>query len=326
MSFPTRRLGSTAVEVTELGFGAAPIGNLFTAVTDDSALATIETAWDAGVRYFDTAPHYGLGLSERRLGEALKAKPRDEYVVSTKVGRLLVPHPRPAASDLDDGGFAVPADLLRVRDYTRDGVLRSIDGSLERLGLDRVDIVYVHDPDEHLDEVVAETIPALCRLRDEGVVGAVGAGMNAVEPLCRLVRETGLDVVMAAGRWTLVDRSGEGLLDLCRDRGVSVAAAAPFNSGLLASESPDDGARFDYHSARPALIAQARALADECRRWDVSLPQAALQFALRHPAVASVVVGMRSPQEATVDAELMSRTVPGAAWNALERVAAGGPR
>ncbi len=184
-----RQIGRTSVEVTELGFGAAQIGNLYVEVDDDTAGAAVDAAWAAGVRYFDTAPHYGLGLSEARLGAALAGRPRADFVVSTKVGRLLVPKPSPNGFDLAEAGFAVPDLLARVYDYSRDGVRRSLEASLARLGMDRVDIVYVHDPDDYLDVAISEAIPALAELRDSGVIGAVGAGMNFWQPLLRLVTE-----------------------------------------------------------------------------------------------------------------------------------------
>lgn len=187
------------MQVTELGFGAAPIAGLYKPVDEADAAATIVAAWDSGVRYYDTAPHYGLGLSEVRLGRALSDRPRDELVVSTKVGRLLVPNPAPTGSDLASG-FAVPDGLTRELDFTADGVRRSLEGSLLRLGMDRVDIVLVHDPDDHVDQALTEALPALVALRDEGVVGAVGVGMNQWQAPLRFVREADVDVVMVAGR------------------------------------------------------------------------------------------------------------------------------
>ena len=182
-----RGIGRTGITITELGFGGAPVGNLYSAVDDAAARLVIDAAWDGGVRYFDTAPHYGLGLSERRIGVALRDRPREQFAISTKVGRLLVPNPSPTGSDLADGGFDVPDDNRREMDYSRDGVLRSIDASLERLGLDRLDIVFVHDPENHMESAVAEAVPALLELRDQGVVGAIGVGMNFVDPLRRFV-------------------------------------------------------------------------------------------------------------------------------------------
>jgi D-threo-aldose 1-dehydrogenase len=309
-----RAVGRTAVRVSELGLGAAPIGNLYTAVTDDDATATLDAAWDAGVRYFDTAPHYGLGLSERRLGKALAARPRETYVVSTKVGRLLEPNPAPTGSDLAAGMFDVPDDLVRRVDFSADGVRRSLEASLERLGLDRVDVVLVHDPDEHVEQVIRETFPALERWRDEGVVGAIGVGMNQWQAPLRLVRDADLDVVMLAGRWTLLDRTGEPLLDACADRSVSVLAAGPFNSGLLARPEPPDDATFDYGPAPANTLARARELAATAREHGTDLPTAALRFPLRHPAVASVVTGLRTPAEVTAAASRLASAVPDALW------------
>jgi D-threo-aldose 1-dehydrogenase len=312
------RLGRTAVEVTELGFGGAPIGNLYQPLSDDGAAAAVHAAWNGGVRYFDTAPHYGLGLSERRLGAALAGRPRHEFVVSTKVGRLLVPNPPRSGSDLAAGGFAVPDDRTRVLDYSADGVRRSLDASLERLGLDRVDVVYVHDPDRHLDEAISSAIPALIDYRDQGIIGAVGAGMNAWPPLLRIVAESDVDVVMVAGRWTLLDRSAEPLLAECSRRGVSAVAAAPFNSGLLARDDPPADARFDYQQAPPDQLARAVALAATCRQQGLSLPHAAIQFPLRHPAVAAVVAGMRSATEALADARWADTEILEDRWAALD--------
>jgi D-threo-aldose 1-dehydrogenase len=314
----TRRLGSTNVLVTEVGFGAAPIGNLFRAIDDDTAQATVAAAWRGGIRYFDTAPHYGLGLSERRLGAALAGHPRSDFTISTKVGRLLVANPSPAGSDLDAGGFDVPDDLARIRDYSRDGVVRSIESSLTRLGLDHIDVVYVHDPEDHMDEALAQAFPALAELRDQGVVGAIGAGMNFVEPLRRVVAEADVDAVMVAGRYTLLDRSASTLLDDCRARNVSVVAAAPFNSGLLARPWPSARARFDYQPVTAPVLERARAYARICIGHDAALPQVALQFPLRHPAVATVVVGMGSAAHVEATASWAVEPVPAKLWSAID--------
>jgi aryl-alcohol dehydrogenase-like predicted oxidoreductase len=311
------QLGNSGVYVTELGFGAAPIGNLYTAIDDATARASVLAAWDGGVRYFDTAPHYGLGLAERRLGAALQGKARAEFVVSTKVGRLLVDNPSPIGSDLGAGGFAVPDTLTRLPDYSRDGVLRSLAASLERLGLDRVDIVYVHDAEQHMEQALREAVPALVQLREQGVVGAVGAGMNFTAALVRFVTETDVDAVMLAGRWTLADRSGEPLLNACADRAVSVIAAAPFNSGLLARSHPDADAQFDYAPAPADVIGYARRLAERCDAAGCRLPQAALQFPLRHPAVAAVVAGMQTAQQAATNVEWVTRKLPTSVWDEL---------
>ncbi|GII02679.1 aldo/keto reductase [Planobispora takensis] len=302
------------MELSRYGFGGAPIGNLFTAVDDATATAAVEAAFDAGIRLFDTAPHYGLGLAERRLGAALAGRPRDSYVLSTKVGRLIVPSP--GGGGRDEEGFDVPADLRRVRDYSREGVRRSLEESLERLGLDSVDIALIHDPDDHWEQAVSEAYPALAELREQGVVKAIGAGMNQWEMLAGFVRETDVDVVMLAGRYTLLDQSGgRELLPLCLERGVRVLAAGVFNSGLLATHEPSG--TYDYAPAPGSLLARARGIAAVCGRHGVTLPQAALAFPLRHPAVASVVVGTRSAGEVARNAALTARPVPEDLWTDL---------
>ncbi|MFL6128532.1 MAG: aldo/keto reductase [Mycobacteriales bacterium] len=315
----TSTLGRTGVTVTELGLGGGPLGNLYAEVEDATARATVDAAWEAGVRYFDTAPHYGLGLAERRLGAALADKPRAEYAVSTKIGRLLEPNPRRTGSDLAAGGFAVPDDLRRRWDFSADGVRRSLAASLQRLGLDRVDVLLVHDADEHVDQAIAEAIPALVELRDQGVVGAVGVGMNQWQAPLRMVTETPIDVVMLAGRWTLLDRSGAPLLEACAERGVSVLAAAPYNSGLLARPRPTAESFLDYVPVRPDPLERATALADACDRHGVELPAAALRFPLRHPAVAAVVAGVRSPNELTAAVDRVRTPIPGQLWTDLQR-------
>jgi D-threo-aldose 1-dehydrogenase len=311
-------IGKTGAAVTALGFGGAPAGNLYQETTDEATTAAVDRAWAGGIRYFDTAPHYGLGLSERRLGAALRDRPRQLFVISTKVGRMLEPNPRPAGSDLAAGGFAVPDTLRRRFDFGAAAVRRSLEGSLERLGLDRVDLVYVHDPDDHVDEALAGAVPELIRMREEGLVTAVGVGMNQWQAPLRMVRETGIDLVMLAGRWTLLDRSGQPLLDECTARGVAVVAAAPFNSGLLARAWPTDGAYFDYGPAAPEVLARARALAAVCERYGVSLPDAAVQFPLRHPAVVSVVGGMTSGEQVASNLARFATVVPDDAWTELD--------
>lgn len=314
----TRTIGRTGVRVSDVGFGGAALGNLYRATDEAEGAAAVAAAYEAGITYFDTAPHYGLGLSERRLGSALGGYPRDSFAVSTKVGRALDPNPAPTGSDLESGGFAVPDDLVRRWDFSAAGVRRSIEESLDRLGLDRLDIVYVHDPDDHADQAIAEAIPALIRLRDEGVVGAVGIGMNQVAVPLRAVRETDLDVVMLANRWTLLDRSGRELLDTCAARGVAVVAAAPFNSGLLALPRPPADATYDYLPAPPELLAKVNGLADTCERWGVTLPDAAVQFPLRHPAVVSVVAGLRDAAQVGQLIARRAATVPAEAWAELD--------
>jgi D-threo-aldose 1-dehydrogenase len=297
-----------------VGFGAAPIGNLYREISDEDAAATVEAAWDAGWRYFDTAPHYGLGLSERRLGAVLRGFPRDSYVLSTKAGRLLVDSGVPAADD----GFAVTSTLRRQWDFSADGIRRSLTESLERLGLDRVDVVYLHDPDDHYDEALRTGFPALAALRDEGVVGAIGAGMNQSAMLTSFVRETDLDVVMLAGRYTVLDHSAlHDLLPACVERGVDVVAVGVFNSGLLASERPLPGATFDYAPADAARLAAANRIADICEAYGVPMPAVALQFPLAHPAVTGVAVGCATPTQVHRNATLEHTPIPPSLWTAL---------
>lgn len=311
------RVSTVSPSVSKLAFGGAPVGNLFTQVSDAEAENAIATSLDAGIHHFDTAPHYGLGLSEHRLGSALAGHKRDTFTISTKVGRLLVANPSPSGSD-EANGFVVPDDLYRVLDYSRHGVRRSISESLDRLQLDYLDIAFVHDPDDVIDQAISETVPALLELRQEGVVRAVGVGMNQWQALKRVVEETDVDVVMVAGRWTLLDRTALPLLDTCQSRSVAVLAAAPFNSGILASSVVPEDARFDYSRADPSRISAARRLADICRRHDVELAAAALQFPVRHPAVTAVVCGMRTAREVILDASLFTAPVPEACWIELE--------
>ncbi|MFC5821851.1 aldo/keto reductase [Nonomuraea harbinensis] len=298
------------IALPRVGLGAAPIGNLFSAVTDEQARATVDAAWESGVRLFDTAPHYGLGLSERRLGAALRD--RSGYVLSTKVGRLLVPS---SSVRRDTQGFDVPGDVERVWDFSRDGVLRSLEESLERLGLPGVDLALIHDPDDHLDQALSEAYPALAELRDQGVIKAVGVGMNQWRAPLRFVRETDIDVVMLAGRYTLLDQSGLPLLDACASRGVRVLAAGVFNSGLLAT--PEPSGTYDYHPAPPELVDRARRIASVCAAHGVTLPRAAMAFPLLHPATAAIVLGARSPGEVKTNAASMEQPVPGALWSEL---------
>jgi D-threo-aldose 1-dehydrogenase len=302
------------IPLTRIGFGSAPLGNLFREVSDDAAADAVEAAWDGGIRYFDTAPHYGVGLAERRLGAALATHPRDEYVVSTKVGRVLVPSPE-TADQQDDNLFAVPAAQRREWDFSRDGVLRSLEQSLDRLGLDRVDIVYLHDPDRHWEEASTTGVAALVELRDQGVVRSIGVGMNQAEMLTEFVRRTDVDLVMMAGRYTLLDqRAADELLPLAEERGVGVVAAAVYNSGISSTLRPQPGATYNYAPASQETIARVDAIADVCEEHWVTLPQAALAFPLRHPVVLSAVLGLRSPAEVQAAVTAAAAQVPDAMW------------
>nr|WP_041820992.1 aldo/keto reductase [Streptomyces davaonensis] len=311
-----RTVARTSVELTALGFGAAVIGNLYRATSAADASAAVDEAWDAGIRYFDTAPHYGLGLSEQRLGAALRPRPRTEYVISSKVGRLLVPNERPQG--VDSEGFAVRDDLRRQWDFSRDGVLRSIDDSLRRTGLDRLDIVYVHDPDDHWRQAAEEAMPALAELRDQGVIGAIGAGMNQSAMLARFLRETPADVVMLAGRYTLLDQSAlDDVLPAAQEHGKSVVAVGVFNSGLLSRPWPADGMKYDYQDASPELVARARTIARVCEEHGTSLPTAAIAFPGTHPSTVNVTLGMRDRAQVAQNVALHQSAVPEALWDDL---------
>ena len=309
----TRSLGSTGLRLTEIAFGAASIGNLYRAATDDEASGAVERAYERGIRYFDTAPHYGLGLSERRLGRALAGYPRHEYVISTKVGRLLTPNPQPTPRDTD--GFDVPGDLLRVWDFSRDGVRRSLDDSLLRLGTDHVEIVYAHDPDQFRAGAARDALEALAELRAQGVVRAIGVGTNSVDELSDLFRDGLLDVAMLAGRYTLLENGGlRTVLEPALAAGAGIVVVGVYNTGLLSTAWPASDARYDYGQAPPDLIARARQLAVVCERHGTTLPEAAIAFALLHPAVSSVAIGMRSAEQVDSNVGRYEHAVPNELW------------
>jgi D-threo-aldose 1-dehydrogenase len=280
-------------------------------VTDAEASATVDAAWDAGIRCFDVAPLYGHGLAEQRLGRALRDRPRDELVLSTKVGRLLRPSATPEPSI-----FAEPGDLAPRFDLSRDGILRSLEESLERLGTDRIDIALLHDPDDHEEQARRDAFPTLLALRDEGVVRAVGCGMNQAAMLERFVATEDLDCVLLAGRYSLLDRSGTALLDRCAEHKIGVVLGGVFNSGILAD--PDHDPRYDYADAPRELVERARRMRAACTDAGVELPAAALQFARRHPAVTSVLIGARSPEEVRADVAFASVPIPSGLWSELE--------
>jgi D-threo-aldose 1-dehydrogenase len=309
-----RRTLGRGPAITELGLGAAQFGNLYRETTDEASTAAVAAAWDAGIRYFDTAPHYGIGLSERRLGVALAQYPRDAFVVSTKVGRALVPSPE-NADQLDEHGFMTPAVFRREWDFSRDGILRSIEGSLERLGLDRIDVVYLHDPDNDWEQASTSAVDTLVELREQGLIGAIGAGMNQSAMIARFIRECDVDIMMLAGRYTLLEQGAlDELLPLALERGVGVVAAAIYNSGLLSAPRPAADARYDYQQAPAALLARANAIADVCERHGVTLPDAAVAYPLRHPAVVSVVLGTRTAEQVVSNVSRYETAIPDEVW------------
>ena len=302
-----------------LGYGAAAVGNLYRAVDDEGAQRILDAAWEGGIRYYDTAPHYGLGLSERRLGEMLRRRPRDEFVISTKVGRILEPDPA-GATRRDDDIFEVPADHRRRWDFTEAGLRRSLEDSLTRLGLDRVDVLYLHDVErsgQDVDEVIDTGVAGLARLRDEGLVRAIGVGTADLGAVERAVRTEAIDLVMLPGRYTLLEAPAQDVVRLCAEKGVGIVNVAVFNSGLLATDDPGEDAHYEYRPVPPDKLARARELARACRELGVELPAAALQFGLRHPAVVSVVVGADTPEQVRQNVARMATPVPEELWRTL---------
>jgi D-threo-aldose 1-dehydrogenase len=290
---------STAI--ARMGLGTAPLGGLFAEVSPQAATDTVDAAWGLGVRFFDTAPLYGSGLAEERLGQALTCRPREEYTVSTKVGRVL----QPGAASPEFRG-APPFEA--VFDFSVEGVRRSLAGSLRRLRLDAVDVLLLHDPEDHMEEArhAVETM--------REIAPRIGVGTNVVETAITFVERGDADVVILAGRYTLLDRSAaEELLPLCAERGVELLAAGIFNSGILAGSTT-----FDYQAAAPAVLERRRRLEQACACHDVPLAAAAIQFPLRHPAVTSILVGARTPEEITEDVRLLDHPVPEELWSELD--------
>ena len=310
------RLGRSAVEVSRLGLGTSSLWGMYEPVGDEQAVGVVTRALERGVRYVDTAPLYGLGHSERRVGRALAPVARNAFVLSTKVGRLLREPGAPGAEPENPRMWPEGRGVSSVLDYSGDGVRRSLEESLARLGVDCVDIAYVHDPDDHMDEAIAAAVPMLERLREEGLVRAVGFGMNHPEPLARAVRETDIDCLLVAGRYTLLDQTALAeLLPLCLDHGVGVVVGGVFNSGILAR--PEPGATFDYVPAPAPLVERAQRLAAVCARHGVPLAAAALQFPLGHPAVTCVLAGVRAVARLDLAIEAFDLELPADLWAEL---------
>ncbi|WP_199185832.1 aldo/keto reductase [Streptomyces carminius] len=311
----TRELGGSGVRVPPLGLGCAPLGNFHRTVGEEQARAVVDAALAEGLTYLDTAPHYGVGLSEERLGRALAGRDRGSYVISTKAGRRLRPL-EPGEEPPDGEGFLDTPPRARVWDLSRDGIRATVEASLERLGTDRVEIVLLHDVENHVREVYETGFPALAELRAEGAVGAIGFGMNHSDHLARFVADLDVDVVLCAGRWTLLDhRAAFDLLPVCARRGTSVIVGGVYNSGLLADPRP--GAEYDYRPVPPDVLARARRIQVVCEEFGVPLRAAALRFPFGHPAVASVVVGAATEAEVRDNARMFARPVPDALWRAL---------
>jgi D-threo-aldose 1-dehydrogenase len=316
------RLGRTGLEVTRLGLGTAPLGGLFQPLADDEAHRVVDAAWSAGIRFFDTAPQYGNGLAEQRLGAVLSTKPRHQFVLATKVGRLL----RAGAPPQSDTFPGAPP-LNPVFDFSYDGVMRSVEESVTRLGIDRIDILHIHDPDEHFAEALSGAYTALDRLRNEGTIKAVGAGMNQAEMLASFAREANFDCFLLAGRYTLLDQVGlKELLPLCVERGIAIIAGGVFNSGILADPRP--GTHYNYTAAPDELVQRAAEIKAVCERQGISQKAVAIQFPLGHPAVQTVLTGCRSVDEVNENVEAFQTPIPAAAWQDLKAeglLAAGAP-
>jgi D-threo-aldose 1-dehydrogenase len=319
-AFDRRILPRSGLSLTSLGLGCAQLGGLYQAMDEAEARAIVDTAWDLGIRYFDTAPYYGYTLSERRLGAALRERPRDSYVVSTKVGRLLLPD-----SDVRPGenGWAEPLPFRPHFDYSYDGVMRSHEDSLHRLGMDRVDILYVHDigrathgerHTHHWEQLThGGGFRALAHLRAEGSVGAIGLGVNEWQVVVQAMQACDIDCALLAGRYTLLEQASMApLLDRCVERGIGIVIGGPFNSGILAGNR-----KFNYEDAPPPVVARVESIAAACAQVGAPIQAAALQFPMAHPAVVSCIPGAQSPAQLRQNAEWFAQSLPAALWDSL---------
>lgn len=320
---PTERVpfGKTSLTTTRLGLGSAPLGGLFNAVPDATAHAVVQHAYDTGLRFYDTAPLYGYGSAEQRMGHVLAQQPRNEFVLATKVGRLIRPR-EDAGNSLDAAGadqFLDAPPLVPVFDFSYDAVMRSFEESLERLGVDRIDVLHIHDPDNHYDQAIGGAYRALDKLRGEGTIKALGSGMNQAEMLARFAREGDFDCFLVAGRYTLLDQAAlPELLPICEQKGIAIIIGGVYNSGILANLDNPERATFNYAPAEQRWIDKARQIKAVCDRHGVPLQAAALQFPLAHPAVAVVLTGARSTEELDQNLAFMRQPIPGDLWAELK--------
>lgn len=321
-----RRFGRSGLEVTAMGFGSAPLGNQFRAVPEEDARAVIRGAWDSGLRYFDTAPMYGHGLSEHRLGESLRGLPRDEYVLSTKVGRLLKPVP---AGGLTSFFWVDMPPFEVVHDYSYDGCMRSFEDSLQRLGVSRIDVAFIHDIDvfshgpelqkQHFRTAMDGGWKALEKLRSEKLVSAIGVGCNEWQVCEAALRERDFDCFLLAGRYTLLEQDAlDTFLPLCEERDVAVVLGGGFNSGILATGAVK-GAHYNYSEAEPEILERVAKIEAVCREYEVPLKAAALQFVLAHPAIPTNIPGTRTKKHVDENVALIGRPIPGEFWAALKK-------
>lgn len=308
-------LGSSGLEITRLGLGCAAIGGLYGDIPDEQATQVVHKALELGLNLFDTAPLYGSGKSEIRLGQALKDVPRDSYVLASKVGRILVP------TDDNDRGqsiFGDPPPFKPVFDYSYDGVMRSFEDSLQRLGVERIDILHIHDPDDHWQQAIEGAYPALDKLRSEGVISAVSAGMNQWEMLARFAREGDFDCFLLAGRYSLLDQSAlEELLPLCLEKNIGILAGGTYNSGILA-KGAKPGATYNYGEAPAEIMQKAAAIEAVAARHEVDVKAAASQFVFAHPAITSIIPGTRQPSRVEENFNLLTQEIPPEFWTDLK--------
>lgn len=312
-------IGRTDVKVTRLGFGCVPIGGLYEDLSEETAEATVRHALELGINYFDTAPIYGFGKAESRLGRALAHCKRDAFVLATKVGYKLV-----AETGKDDERvfhrFANVPAVRPIFDYSYDGIMQTFEGSLQRLNIEHVDILNIHDPDSHWKDAIEIAYPTLHELRSQGVIRAIGVGMNQAEMLARFAKEGDFDCLLVAGRYTLIDQTAlTELLPICQEKGISVIIGGPYNSGILATGARL-GATYNYVDASPAIMQKVAAIEQVCRRHHVPLPAAALQFPVAHPAVTAIIPGARSAAEVEENVKLFTVSIPDDLWSELRQL------
>ena len=308
-------LGSSGLSVTRLGLGCAPLGDLYGSISDEQASEVVRRAVSLGLNLIDTAPLYGSGKSEKRVGQGLADMPRDSYILATKVGRVLEP-----SEGVDRGQeiFENPPPFVPVFDFSYDGVMRSFDESLERLGVDRIDILHIHDPDDHYEEAIGNAYPALDKLRSEGVISGVSAGMNQWEMLARFARSGEFDCFLLAGRYSLLDQSSlDELLPLCLEKNVGIMAGGTYNSGILA-KGAQKGAKYNYADAPSEILEKAQGLEVVAQRHQVSLKAASSQFVLAHPAITTIIPGTRQPDRVNENFQLLQEEIPVDFWAELK--------
>jgi D-threo-aldose 1-dehydrogenase len=316
--FELRRISDTDITVTCFGFGGASMGNMYTVAHDDAAVKAIRSAHEAKVRYFDTAPMYGFGKSERLYGSVLKDQPRDSFVLSSKVGRLIVAgKPTPES---EDTCFVEIDNAYSIFDYSRDGVLRSLEESRKRLGIERIDIVYIHDPDvnDSFKQALEEAFPALADLKSQGIIGAIGAGMNQAEMLCEFAKNADFDCFLLAGRYTLLDQIAlQELLPLCQQKNISIVIGGAYNSGILATGAVE-GAHYNYAPAPTEIMEKTRKIETVCARFNIPMKAAALQFPFGHPTVVSNIPGVKTKERFEENLSLFTHPIPAGFWAVLK--------